>query len=189
MLPPAGLTEQALERAQKWIRGNCNRLDPPYQPTLSPELLDGRHLLVVWVPPSDTKPHRAPDGEKGPRRYWVRLGAETVNAEKKPYLSRMLMEQTARVTWDDCRAMDATLEDLREAKVREFLRDTGSGLINEPNARVVYERLRITARANGHEVPRNVGLLFFSHDPRCTGSRAPGSRWCSLQRPSPWRDR
>ena len=165
VLPPAGLTEQALEKAQKWIRGRCNKLDPPYQPILSPELLDGRHLLVVWAPPSDTKPHRAPDGEKGPRRYWVRLGAETVNAEEKAYLSRMLMEQTARVTWDDCRAMDATLEDLREAKVREFLRDTGSGLLNEPNARVVYERLRITARANGHEVPRNVGLLFFSHDP------------------------
>ena len=80
-------------------------------------------------------------------------------------LLRSLTEHTARVPWDDRRAVEATVEDLREAKVREFLRDVRSGLLNEPDARVVYQKMRFTARVNSHEVPRNVGLLFFSHDP------------------------
>ena len=31
-LPPAGLSAAQVEAAQQWIRGNCNRLDPPYPP-------------------------------------------------------------------------------------------------------------------------------------------------------------
>ena len=63
--------------------------------------------------------------------------------------------------WDDRRASEARIEDLREAKVREYLRDVRSGLIEEPNAREVYRRMRVTARVNDHEVPKNAGLLFF----------------------------
>ena len=37
--------------------------------------------------------------------------------------SRSLTEQAARVAWDDRRVVEAMVEDLREAKVQEFLRD------------------------------------------------------------------
>lgn len=165
VLPPAGLAYQEMEAAQKWIRGQCNRLDPLYQPMLSPEQIADRLLLVVWAPGSDMRPHRAPAAKGGTPRYWVRLGTETVDAERRGDLLRSLTEQAARVPWDDRRAVEATVEDLREAKVREFLRDVRSGLLTEPDARVVYQKMQLTARVNGHEVPRNVGLLFFSHDP------------------------
>ena len=87
-------------------------------------------------------------------------------------LSRLL-EQTARVPWDDRRAFDARVEDLREAAVREFLRDVGSDLIDEPSAGDVYRRMRLTVRANGYEAPRNVALLFFADEPErwCPGAR------------------
>ena len=78
---------------------------------------------------------------------------------------RGLVEQTARVPWDDRRALNARASDLREAKVREYLRDVGSGLLDEPSEAELYRRLRITMRVNDHETPRNVGLLFFSSDP------------------------
>ena len=79
-LPPAGLTPADIEAAQQWIRGQCNRLDPPYQPILSPEIVEDRHLLVVWAPASEVRPHRAPDGGSGQYKFWVRLGAATVDA-------------------------------------------------------------------------------------------------------------
>ena len=125
-----------MEAAQKWIRGQCNRLDPPYQPILSPETVADRRLLVVWVRGSETRPHRAP-ARDGSLRYWVRLGTETVDAERRGNLLSSLMEQAARVPWDDRRAMDATTEDLREAKVREFLRDQGCPGIQAPPFRAV----------------------------------------------------
>ena len=164
-LPPRGLLPEDIDAAQKWIRGNCNRLVPPYPPILSPETVAGRRILVVWAPGSDMRPHRAPAGRGRDLRYWVRLGAETVDAERRSDLLRGLIEQTARVPWDDRRAPDAGVDDLREVKVREYLRDVGSGLRNESREREVYRRLRLTTRVNDHEAPRNVGLLFFSTDP------------------------
>ena len=183
VFPPVGLSAGQLQEAAKWIRGQCNRIDPVYQPVVSPEVVDGRNVLVVWAPASETRPHRAPGGpgtssraraSGGPqagsdrggsaRKYWIRLGAETVDAEANGLLPA-LVRQTARVPWDDRRALGARLDDLREGLVREFLRDVDSGLRTEPDAREVYRRMRITVRANDHETPRNVGLLFFSSDP------------------------
>ena len=37
-LPPSGLSAKEVDCAQRWIRGNCNRLDPPCAPMLSPEM-------------------------------------------------------------------------------------------------------------------------------------------------------
>lgn len=129
------------------------------------------------------RPHRAP-AHNGPGRYWIRLGPETVDAERRGDLLRGLIQQTARVPWDDRRAADAQIEDLREAKVREFLRDVRSGLLEEPNEREIYRRMRLTVRVNDHEAPRNAGLLFFSNDPT-SGFEAPRSRSYSLLRTGP----
>ena len=164
-LPPRGLTPAELEAAQRWLRGNCNRLDPQYQPLLSPEVVGGQHVLVVWAPASQIRPHRAPDGTRGPLRYWVRVGADTVDAERRGGLLRELIQQTARVPWDDRRALDAGLADLHEMAVREHLHEIGSGLTDEPDAVEIYRRMGITMRVNDHDVPRNVGLLFFAAEP------------------------
>lgn len=166
-LPPIGLTPSELEGAQKWLRGRCNLLDPVYQPILSPEQVDGRHILVIWAPGSQTRPHQAPEsGEKGAqRKYYIRLGSETVDADRQPELKTQLMQLTARVPFDDRRAQQATVLDIRETKVREFLHDIGSGLVDEPDTRTLYRNLRIAEPVNGHDAPLNVGLLFFSQNP------------------------
>ena len=163
-LPPKGLEADQIESIQKRIRGHCRRLDPEYQPIQSPEVFEGGHLLVVWAPASDIRPHAAPEaGDGRGRKYYVRLGAETVEA-RGPHLTQ-LMRQSATVPFDDRPAREHTLDDLRAALVREFLREIGSALLDERDDREVYRRLRIAMRLNDHEVPRNVGLMFFSDDP------------------------
>ncbi len=164
-MPPAGLRAVEIADAQKWIRAQCKRLEPTFQPILSPETIHGRQILVVWAPASEVRPHRAPDGPKKQLKYWVRLGAETVDAGGRGDMQRRLVEQTAKTPWDDRRAPNAQIEDLRETKVREFLHDVGSGLLNEPDAASVYRAMRLTVSVNQHEVPRNIGILFFSNNP------------------------
>lgn len=165
VLPPKGLPANQVEAAQKWIRGNCNRIDPPCFPILSPETVDDQVVLVVWVPASDMRPHRAPSNDSRRGRYWIRLGAETVDAEQRGDMLRALIELTNRVPWDDRAARDAEVEDIREVKVREYLRDVRSGLLRESDEREIYRRMRITDKANDHEVPKNGGLLLFAADP------------------------
>ncbi len=164
-LPPKGLSEAEIDSAQKWLRGQCRRLDPAYHPILSPETVADRNLLVVWAPASDNRPHRAPDGRSGSRRYWVRIGAETVDAEQRGGVLADVIQLTARVPWDDRRAHGTRIEDISESIVREHLRDIRSGLLDESGSPDVYRRMRITTPVNGHDVPRNVGILLFSADP------------------------
>jgi ATP-dependent DNA helicase RecG len=164
VMPPRGMREDELEDAQNWIRGQCNRIEPVFQPVISPEQIDGKNILVVWAPGSNGRPHRAPDGEKGEKKYWVRLGASTVDAQANGVLGQ-LMELTAKTPFDCRRALNARTEDMREAKAREFLRDIGSALIDEPSAREMYRKMRVAEPVNGHDAPLNVGLLMFSDAP------------------------
>lgn len=164
ILPPKGMAPKELDAIQKWIRGHCNHLDPKYQPVMSPEVISGKHILVIWVPASDVRPHSAPDSKKGDRKYYVRIGSESVDAQKNGVLEQ-LMQLTAKTPFDDRRAFQATIDDLRESKVREFLRDVRSGLLDESNTKELYRKFRITVPANSHDVPRNIGLMFFSDNP------------------------
>ena len=164
-LPPQGLDGADVEAAQRWISRRCKQIRPPYQPILSPEVVEGRHVLVVRAPGSDVGGHRAPKGPKGSSwHYWIRLGSDTVDAERAGVLTALL-EQARRTPFDDSLARDAKIEDLRESKVREHLRQAGSDLLEEPEARRIFRRMRIVGAANGYAVPRNVGLLLFSTDP------------------------
>jgi len=163
VVPPKGLEPTELEKAQRWIRGNCNRLEPVYQPILSHEVVDGRHLLVIWAPGSSMRPHSVPGERAGDRRFWVRLGADTVEAQGSVLTE--LMQMTRWVPFDDQPAIRFSVNDLRSTLVRECLREVGSALVEEPDDREVYRAMRIVSRINAHEVPRNVGLLFFSDDP------------------------
>ncbi len=165
-LPPAGLDPAQLEDIQRAIRVLCKtRIDPEYQPLISPELVDGRHILVLWAPGSDHRPHRAAAAadKEAQRVHYIRLGAETCEARGEQLTA--LMQMTAKVPFDDRKATAFTLTDIRSTLVREFLHDVGSTLENENDDAEIYRRMRLTAPVNGHEVPRNVALLFFSDNP------------------------
>jgi ATP-dependent DNA helicase RecG len=167
VLPPKGLTSAEVEQAQHWIRGRCNTIDPVSQPVLSPEMVDGQSILVVWAPGSQLRPHQAPESsDKGAKRkYYIRLGSETVDVDTQADLKTQLMQLTARVPFDDRRALQTSVLEIRETKVREFLHDIGSGLLEEHDTRTLYRHLRVAEPVNGHDAPRNVGLLFFSQNP------------------------
>lgn len=167
VLPPKGLTPAEIEQSQQWIRGRCNTIDPVYQPVLSPEVVDGKNILVVWAPGSQSRPHQAPESTEkgGSRKYFIRLGSSTVDADSQPDLKTQLVQLTARVPFDDRRALQASVLDIRETKVREFLHDIDSGLLAELDTRTLYRNLRIAEPVNGHDAPRNIGLLFFSQNP------------------------
>jgi ATP-dependent DNA helicase RecG len=161
--PVKGLDAKEIDVAQKWVRGNCKRIKPVISPVMSPETVDGSKLLVVWMPASDSRPHQGPSNRDGKLRYFVHIGSETVEAQGS--LLDQLIQLTARVPFDDRRAIDAQIEDLREGRVREFLKDVRSGLAQERDIVQIYHHLYLTRPVNSHYVPRNVALLFFTDDP------------------------
>lgn len=163
ILPPLGLEAKMLDQAQKWIRGNSQKLEPKVQFRLSPEVVDGRSILVIWVPGSDARPHQAPTGQEKQWAYYIREGSQTLVAKGQQLTD--LLNLCAKIPFDDRRASQFTLNDLRSTLVREFLAEVGSGLVDEKNDYQIYRRLWLTSKTNNHEVPKNVALLFFSDDP------------------------
>ena len=164
ILPPRGVEDADLDRIQREIRGQCNRINPPYQPLLFPVVYEDKPLLIVWAPGGDTRPYEAPSRRSG-REFFVRHGSETVEATGA--LRSQLLEQAARVPFDDRRSLLAGMDAISERLVREFLTDVGSALADEirldPDS--VYSRMRLDVPMNAHRVPRNFALLFFNDDP------------------------
>lgn len=167
VLPPVGLEGHNLDEIQKQIRGNCKRLDPEYQPVISPEVYQGKQILVIWVPGGDVRPYQAPKLlNSSERAYYVRQGSESVEA--KGDILTQLMQMTAKVPFDDRRNPSVSLNAISPTLVRNFLADIKSDLASTeahiPDEEL-YKRLRISARINDHDVPKNIALLFFTNDP------------------------
>ncbi len=165
VLPPHGLEDLDLERIQKEIRGGCRRIEPEYQPVMSPEIFQNRSILVVWAPHGDVRPYQAPEDKKGKRNYYVQLGAETVAARGE--VLNELMRLTAKVPFEDRQRADIPLTAISAEIVGQFLED-----IHSEHARYAVEDLpgvlrdlRLTAKTNGTEAPRNIALIFFSLNP------------------------
>ena len=164
ILPPRGLEDADLDRIQREVRGQCNRITPPYQPLLFPVLYQDRSLLVVWAPGGDTRPYESPS-RRGDRQYYVRHGSETVEAAGA--LRSQLFEQAARVPFEDRRSLSASMDAISERLVREFLTDVGSALADDIqlDPESVYSSMRLDVPMNAHRAPRNFALLFFNDDP------------------------
>ncbi len=167
VLPPVGLEGENLDEIQKKIRGQCKRIDPEYQPVISPEVYRNQPILVIWAPGGDSRPYQAPKTLAGSERaYYIRHGSESTEA--KGDIMTQLMQMTAKVPFDDRRNLSAPVEVISPVLVRNFLADLRSDLVsprtNLPDSEL-YHKLRITTRVNDHEVAKNIALLFFTNDP------------------------
>ena len=169
VLPPNGLDGENLETLQKKIRGQCKRIQPEYQPVLSPEIYQNQQILVIWVPAGEVRPYQAPkslSSKSGDRAYYVRVGSETVEAQGE--ILTQLMQMAAKVPFDDRRNSTASIDNISPSLVRKFLVDIKSDLVAQPSSiseTELYGKLRIVTRINSHVVPRNVALLFFVDNP------------------------
>jgi len=167
MLPPTGLKGYDLDKIQQRLRVLCKNIDPEYQAIFSPEIYQGKQILVIWVPGGDLRPYQAPNArKKGEKDYFVRIGSESISAVGD--IRTQLLSLTAKVPFDDRRNQTVTTDVLSPSLVRNFLSDIKSGLTApgiQISDRDLFRSLRISFPINGYDVPKNVGLLFFTHTP------------------------
>ena len=167
ILPPRGLDELNIDLVQRELVGQCNRIDPAFQPLVFPATYQDRSILVVWAPGGDNRPYQAPKrAAGGDRAFYVRRGSETVEA--KGEILNQLLAQAARIPFDDRRSLVSTVEDISPTLVRRFLYDVRSALVRG-GANVadldLYRQMRLVVPVNGHYVPRNAAVLFFNEAP------------------------
>lgn len=170
VLPPAGLRPNQLGPIQKEILNVAHRISPAYHPVVEPYTLEGRHVIVLWAPGGQNRPYKAPvslaKGEKN-HAYYVRCGSSTLQARGP--LESELLQLAANVPFDDRVRHDAAVSDLSLRLIQAHLQEVKSDLLKASGS-MDFGQLCVSMQiADGPPEslhPRNVGLLFFTEDPR-----------------------
>ena len=166
-----GIDETAVDSISKELIGMGNLMEPRYIPVIDLEHVDGRAVLIIWVPAGDRRPYSCPvtysrREKPGERAYYIRRLASTLRANRDD--ERMLFDVSRNNPFDECTNYDARLDDLRPSLIRDYLYRVGSNLYRrateEPIERLADE-MRIAKGPPEDRRPLNVGLMFFNDEP------------------------
>ena len=167
--PVKGFNPDNFERIQKEMIGYCNLIQPSYAPRLSLEDIDGKQVLVIWIPAGTNRPYKIPDDVLAKHKtynYRIRQYSSSVipNTEQEAELIQL----TAKIPFDDRVNSQTDIDELSFALMREHLSKTKSKLYQESVSMTVEEladKMNLSQGAKEHLFPKNVGLLMFSENP------------------------
>jgi ATP-dependent DNA helicase RecG len=171
ILPPHGLNDLDLDKVQKEIRIVCKtRISPNYIPNIFLEQYQDKSIIVIWVQPGEERPYKSRNdvGKDAPFAYFVRIGPETIEVKENDPLSDQLMQLTVSIPFDERKRYDVHLSAISDSLLRRALLDMKSDLIAPDTALdtlAILRQMRLSARTNGSEAPKNVALLFFTDAP------------------------
>jgi len=131
-----------------------------------PEVVDGKHVLILWAPGGPTRPYKAKLGlgkDCKDWAYFIRKGSSTVRAKGADETE--LLSLAATVPFDDRINQRATLDDLSRELVVGFLKEVGSPLAGPARKLAMADlgrQMNIVEGPKEAVFPKNVGLLFFN---------------------------
>lgn len=165
-----GVSPATIDDMLKDMLNKCKRISPDYMPIVDVAEFEGKRLVVLWCPGGSVRPYSCPrsmaKGEKE-RVCYIRKLASTIEPSNEEL--RDLYTLANNVPFDDRPNHAASLEDLNLTLIKGFLGEVGSALYGEVDALPFAElcrRMDIAAGPDEYLKPKNVGLLFFSSEPR-----------------------
>ena len=172
-LPVKGLNPDVIDSIQNEILNKCNFIEPRYIPVIEPYVVEGKEILVLWVPGGEGRPYKCPEkiytekgGQKSNKSYYIRKGSRTLKANSRE--ERELISMARDIPFDDRINYHANVEDMRPALLADYLYKVKSNLYQEAMNRSV-EALATDMHLVGgpaeYRKPLNVGLMFFNEKP------------------------
>lgn len=170
ILPPIGLELNQLDKIQKELLTlGYSYTIPQYHPVIVPYILEGKNVLVIWVPGGQDRPYKAREklGENDAQfRYYIRRASSTIKATNLD--EKALLTLSEKIPFDDRINYNSTIEDLEFGLIKEFLYEIDSGLKNDL-ANLEFEQLckQMQIADGPAEIlkAKNVGLMFFNEKP------------------------
>jgi ATP-dependent DNA helicase RecG len=168
-LPPTGLLPEQVDAWQRKLLELGHKIQPSYHPITEVANVDGKMILVVWVPGGEMRPYKAPTSlAKGNHdaAYFIRLHANTVKATGE--VEQELISLANRIPFDDRQNNAAQVTDLQPSLIEGFLADVKSDLqaeVSKLSLKDLGQRMQIVRGPAEALRPLNVGLLFFNSDP------------------------
>lgn len=130
--PVKGITENHLDKIQKEMVGFNNKIDPYYLPRTSVEEIDGKIILVIWVPSGVNRPYNVMEdvnAKNSKPKYYIRSGSCTIEAKGEAL--DQLRDLANRTPFDDRGNPDIKIDDISPVLVYDHLKKVGSKLANK----------------------------------------------------------
>lgn len=172
VFPIKGLPPESIDRINKELVNKCSLIEPHYLPVAESVVVDGKDIIVIWIPGGDLRPYKCPVAfptEKArhwEKAYYIRKMSSTIKAG--PQEERELVMMSNRVPFDDRINHHAEVEDLRPVLIADFLHRVGSRLYDDAMTRPLLEvarDMKIVGGTTEYCKPLNVGLMFFNEAP------------------------
>jgi len=167
--PVFGLNIEELDKIQREMIGFNNFIKPFYAPKLYIEEVDGKHIIILWVPGGSSRPYEAPENITAKEKryyYYIRRYSNTVNPSKEE--REELISLSNQIPFDDRANTTSTLNDISMLLIREHLVKAKSKLIDtieDLDRKDLFESLDLLSGPSELQFPKNIALLMFSHNP------------------------
>lgn len=167
--PVQGLTDTELAIIQKEMIAFNNLVRPMYAPRLSIEDVDDKRILAIWIPGGPDRPYEVPESIKSKDKhfkYYIRRYANSIEAKGRD--REDLIALASQQPFDDRSNRTASITDVNLGYVQEFLRVSGSKLLEQvghiPPDQLLSHLNLLDGPTESRRV-RNVALMLFSDAP------------------------
>ncbi|MDE6408881.1 MAG: putative DNA binding domain-containing protein [Muribaculaceae bacterium] len=167
--PVKGVDEAEIDRILKDMVGYDAKISPSYLCKVSPEEIDGKTILVIWVPTGIHRPYSVMESvvaKKSVPKFYVRSKSSTIEA--KGEILDEVRELANRVPFDDRGNDKISIDDISGIRVYEHLKSVGSKLMDEFGSKSLMEildEMDLTVGPIENRQIKNVAAMMFCDNP------------------------
>lgn len=167
--PVKGISTSKIAEIQQKMIGLNQLINPTYDAKLSVENVDGKQIIVLWIPGGSNRPYQVPDMVTAKTKkyfYYIRKYASSVKANEKE--QQELISLANQVPFDDRPNTQAQIENISLVLVKDYLHKTHSKLAEDVGRKTELEilgQMELISGPSEHVYPRNVALMLFSENP------------------------
>lgn len=167
--PVKGLNEKEIDDILKDMVGYDAKIEPAYMTKVSPEIVDGKPILVIWVPSGLNRPYSVMESvvaKKSTPKFYVRSKSSTIEA--KGEILDQVRALANRVPFDERGNEAIKIDDISGMLVYEHLKTVKSKLAENFISRSLIEILDEMDLLTGPQENRlikNVAAMMFCEHP------------------------
>ncbi len=167
--PVIGISEEQLDDIQRDMIGYNNKINPFYLPHVSPEEVDGKYILAIWVPAGAYRPYSVAEyvtRKQSDSKFYVRAGSNSIEA--KGEVLDELHELAIRVPFDDRGNPEITIDDIQPVLVYDHLKRVKSKLAEDFHKQSLWdilEQMDLLVGPTEQRWIKNVAAMMFCENP------------------------
>lgn len=167
--PVKGIPEEEIDKILKDMVGFDAKISPAYLCKASPEIVDGKTILVIWVPTGINRPYSVMESvvaKKSVPKFYVRSKSSTIEA--KGEILDEVRELANRVPFDDMGNDAIKIDDISGVRVYEYLKTVGSKLVDEfvrKSLSEILDEMDLLVGPVENRLIKNVAAMMFCDHP------------------------